>query len=314
MEVPVYAEVPELARELGIDQVGTFHDREGAQSLLTETGAVPASWTRVWGEHATLSNGGAVNPEFSGTIGGIQVGQDLYASATPGGQRDHYGLILGFARAEGDVSGLALGFPNLAAGRLSIDAYSAGGYWTHIGPGGWYTDAVLMASSLTISPMSYDNIGATTHGYAEDASFEAGLPIPLPAHLSIEPQAQLIWQHTSIDDLNDGISSVSFHSANGLIGRLGLRLEGKFEGGGAIWEPYLRANLWRYFNGTDEVSFAGATTLPTTVPATAAEFGLGIVARLSVHGSVYASAGYTTNVNGAHRSVAEGNAGVRWSW
>jgi hypothetical protein len=33
-----------------------------------------------------------------------------------------------------------------------------------------------------------------------------------------------------------------------------------------------------------------------------------------VHGSVYAAAGYTTNVNGTHRSVVEGNAGVRWSW
>jgi hypothetical protein len=51
------------------------------------------------------------------------------------------------------VSGFALGSPNLAAGRLSINAYNAGGYWTHVEPGGWYTDAVLMGSSLTISPM-----------------------------------------------------------------------------------------------------------------------------------------------------------------
>jgi outer membrane autotransporter protein len=255
-----------------------------------------------------------VGIEFSGTLGGITLGQDLYANATPGGQRNHYGFILGFARAQGDVSGFALGFPNLAAGHLSINAYSAGGYWTHVGPGGWYTDAVLLGSSLTISPMSYENIGASTHGYAEAASFEAGMPIPLPANLRIEPQAQLIWQHTSIDDLDDGISSVSFHAANGLVGRLGLRLEGKFEGAGAVWEPYLRANLWRYFNGTDEVTFGGTTVIPTSVPATAAEFGVGIAARLSAHGSVYAAAGYTTNVNGAHRSVFEGNAGVRWSW
>ena len=30
MEVPVYAEVPELARALGLEQIGTFHDREGS--------------------------------------------------------------------------------------------------------------------------------------------------------------------------------------------------------------------------------------------------------------------------------------------
>jgi hypothetical protein len=119
------------------------------------------------------------------------------------------------------------------------------------------------------------------------------LPIPLPANLRIEPQAQLIWQHTS-------------------IGRLGLRLEGKFEGAGAVREPYLRANLWRYFNGTDEVTFGGTTVIPTSVPATAAEFGLGIAARLSVHGSVYGAIGYAINVDGAHRTsrVTPGRAGA----
>jgi outer membrane autotransporter protein len=314
MEVPVYAEVPELVRMLGVEQIGTFHDRQGSQALLSETGVLPASWSRVWGGHATQSNGGAVDPEFSGTFGGLQIGQDVYSDVTSGGHRNHYGFILGFARAQGDVSGFALGFPNFAAGHLSVNAYTAGGYWTHVGPGGWYTDAVAMGSTLTISPMSFENVGATTHGHEETASFEAGLPIPLPANLRLEPQAQLIWQHTSIDSLDDGISSVSFHSADGVIGRLGLRLESRFEGGGATWEPYLRANLWRYFNGTDTVTFANTTSIPTSVPATAAQFGVGLAARVSTRGSVYATADYTTNINGAHRSVVEGNVGVRWSW
>ncbi|CAG4887102.1 hypothetical protein [Paraburkholderia gardini] len=69
MEVPVYAEVPVLARELSIAQTGTFHDRQGEQSLLGEIGALPAAWARVWGEHATQRNDGAVDPEFSGTLG-----------------------------------------------------------------------------------------------------------------------------------------------------------------------------------------------------------------------------------------------------
>lgn len=301
-------------RALSVEQVGTFHDREGAQALLSETGVLPASWSRVWGGHTTQSNGGAISPEFSGTTGGIQIGQDVYADQTAGGQRNHYGFILGFARAQGDVSGFALGFPNYAAGHLSVNAYTAGAYWTHVGPGGWYTDAVVLGSTMTLSPMSFENVGATTHGTGEAASLEAGLPVPLAGNLRIEPQAQLIWQHTSINSLDDGVSTVSFHSADGVIGRLGLRLESRFEGAGAIWEPYLRANLWRYFNGTDTVTFAGSTVIPTGVPATAAEFGLGVAARVSTRGSVYAAAGYTTNINGAHRSVVEGNVGVRWSW
>jgi outer membrane autotransporter protein len=314
MEVPVYAEVPVLARELGIAQIGTFHDRQGEQSLLNEAGVLPAAWARVWGEHATQRTSGGADPEFSGTMGGVQVGHDIYADRSESGHRNHFGFFLGFARADGDVSGLALGFPDFAAGHLAINAYSLGGYWTHIGPGGWYTDAVVMGSSLTIDPSSNQGIGATTHGHAVTASLEGGLPIPLTAGLSIEPQAQLIWQHVSINDLDDGISSVSFHAASGLTGRLGVRLAGRFDAAGTSWQPYARVNLWRYFGGTDSTTFAGTTAIPTNASATAAQFQIGIVAKVSARGSVFANAGYTTNVNGEHRSIVAGDVGVRWSW
>jgi outer membrane autotransporter protein len=318
MEVPVYAEVPILARELNIAQIGTFHERQGEQSLLIESGALPAAWARVWGEHATQGNSGGANPEFSGAMGGVQVGHDVYADSTASGHRNHYGFFLGFARATGDVSGLALGFPDFAAGHLAINAYSLGGYWTHVGPGGWYTDAVVMGSSLTIDPVSNQGIGATTHGSAAAASLEGGLPIPLSASVSVEPQAQLIWQHVSMNDLDDGVSSVSFHGASGVAGRLGVRLQGRFEGAGTgagvVWLPYLRANLWRYFGGTDSATFAGTTVIPTSVSATTAQFGVGVVARVSRRGSVFATVDYTTNVSSEHRSVVGGNVGARWSW
>jgi outer membrane autotransporter protein len=314
MEVPVYAEIPELVRELSIAQVGTFHERQGEQYLLNESGALPAGWVHGWARHATVANGGAASPEFSGTEGGVQVGHDVYADASPSGHRNHYGFFFSFARAEGDVSGFALGFPGFAAGHLAVNAYSLGAYWTHVGPGGWYTDAVVLGSSLTIDPMSNQGIGAGTHGHAQAVSLEAGLPIPVLSNLSVEPQAQLIWQHESINDLNDGVSSVAFHADSGVIGRLGVRLFGKFESTGTSWEPYARVNLWRYFGGTDTTTFAGTTLIPTSVAATAAEFGLGIVARFNSHGSVFATVGYTTNVNGPRRDIVTGNAGVRWSW
>ncbi|WP_321797168.1 hypothetical protein [Caballeronia sp. J97] len=50
------------------------------------------------------------------SIGGVQVGHDIYADATPTGHRNHYGFFLGFA----------LGFPNSDVGHLSINADSAG--------------------------------------------------------------------------------------------------------------------------------------------------------------------------------------------
>jgi outer membrane autotransporter protein len=312
--VPVYAEVPVLARELAIQQIGTFHERQGEQALLTENGALPAAWARAWGGHASLRSTGAADQSFSGGIGGVQVGHDLYADTTASGHRDHYGFFLGYARASGDISGFALGFPNSDVGHLSIDAYSAGLYWTHIGPGGWYTDAVVLASSLNADPTSNRGIGATTHGTALAASLEAGVPIPLPAGLGIEPQAQLIWQHVTMNDIDDGISHVSFDEASGLIGRLGVRLFGHFDAAGTSWEPYLRANLWRYFGATDTATFAGTTIIPTSVSATTAQLGAGIVAKVSARGSVFANLAYSVNVSGAHRSAIEGGLGVRWKW
>lgn len=314
MEVPIYAEVPVLGRELGIAQLGTFHERQGDQSLLSESGTLPAAWGRVWGEHATLDNNGTASQAFSGTMGGLQAGQDVYADTVAGGHGDHYGVFIGFARAQGDVTGFALGFPHIAVGSLSINAYSAGGYWTHIGTGGWYTDTVLMGSSLTINPMSNGGVGVTTHGDSVDASFEAGLPFALSTGLSIEPQAQLIWQHVSVNGLDDGISSVSFDGASGFVGRLGVRLQGQFEAGDTLWQPYARANLWRYFGGTDSATFAQTTEIPTRVAATAFQFGLGLVGHLSARGSVFATVGYTTDVNSAHRDIIEGGIGMRWRW
>lgn len=212
------------------------------------------------------------------------------------------------------MNGFALGFSNYAAGHLAIDAWSAGGYWTHVGPGGWYTDTVLMGSALTIDPQSNEGIGASTHGHAAAASFEGGLPIALHGGLVVEPQMQLIWQRVLADDLNDGVSNVSFNTQSGWIGRLGVRVADRIGNAESFWMPYLRFNLWRYFGGTDTTTFDGTTGVPSSIAATAAEFALGVAARFAGRGSVYASVGYMTNINGVRRDIVTGTAGVRWRW
>ncbi len=313
-EVPVYAEVPTMARQLGIEQIGTFHDRQGRQALLDENGKLPATWARVWGGRSQQRQQGAVDPAFDGTLVGLQLGQDLYADTTPGGHRNHYGLMLGYGRASGDVNGNALGFRENTVGTLAINAYSLGGYWSHIGPTGWYTDVVVQGSSLTVDPRSSRGVGSTTHGTAVSTSVEAGLPLAVGGNVTVEPQAQLIWQRVLINDLNDGISSVSFQNANGWLGRLGVRVETALQSGGVTWTPWLRANVLKTFGGTDQTVFASTTAIGTSVATTAAQFGVGVAARVNRSSSLYASAGYTTNLDGATRNSLYGNLGVRWSW
>jgi outer membrane autotransporter protein len=314
VEVPVYAAAPGVARELGLMQIDTFHDRQGDQALLNDNGTLPAAWGRVWGGHNVLSQDGAASAQFDGSVYGVQAGQDLYADRSASGQRNHYGVFVGFARATGDVDGFALGMPNLAVGHLAINAYSLGGYWTHIGPGGWYTDAVLMGSSLTVDPVSRDGVGATTHGNAVTGSLEGGLPIPLGAGLTLEPQAQLVWQHLALSDFNDGVSNVGFNSGNTFVGRIGARLQGQFEALATQWRPYVRVSFLRSFGSDDAVSFGGGTVIPGDVGQTAAQLGAGVVGQFSRSGSVFATLGWLTNLGGAHQRTVTGDAGVRWVW
>jgi outer membrane autotransporter protein len=313
-EVALYAAIPMVARQIGIQQIDNFHDRQGDQSLLTETGALPAAWGRVWGGHSVSSQDGAANPEFDGSIFGAQVGHDLYSDVTASGHRNHYGLFVGFARATGDVDGFALGFPNVDVGHLAINAYSLGGYWTHVGPSGWYTDAVMMGSSITVDPLSSQGTGAGTHGTAVTGSVEGGFPIALGGAVVIEPQAQIIWQNLSLNDFNDGVSSVSFNNGNTYTGRVGVRVQQTFSSAGMTWQPYARVSVLRAFGEGDSTTFGGTTVIPGGVGQTAWQFNVGLVAQVTRSGSAFVTASYLTNLGGSHQRTIGGNAGVRWKW
>lgn len=313
-EVPIYVEIASVARQLNIQQLATFHDRQGEQSLLTGSGELPAAWGRVWGSHARQGQDGAVSPRFDGSTTGMQVGHDLYADTGVDGQRNHYGLFAGFAHATGNVNGFAMAVQNLDAGNLSIDAYSLGGYWTRVGPSGWYTDAVLMGSSLSANPRSHDGVGAATHGRALIGSIEGGLPIRLGANLTIEPQAQVIWQSLSFNDLNDGVSTVGFNKTNTFQARIGVRLQSRFETAAAAWRPYLRLNLLRSSGSHDTVAFDRTTMISSGTNRTAGQLNAGLVATISKSASAFVTATYTANLGGAQQRILMADAGVRWTW
>ena len=313
-EAALYAEAPSVARELGVMQVQDFHLRQGDQSLLTENGDLPAAWGRVWGDHSVLSQGGTVSPSFDGTLSGAQVGQDLYADTGTNGQRDHYGLFVDFARASGDVNGFAVGVRNAAVGQLALNAYSVGGYWSHIGPSGWYTDTVVTGSSLAFNPTSRDGVAASTHGSMASASFESGLPWSIGHGLVLEPQAQVIWQHVSLNDLDDGISNVSFSDGNSLTGRVGVRLVGTYQAASMTWQPYVRLNLLRMLGGNDTATFGGLTPVATPSRQSTGQIDAGVMAKLSKRASIYAAVVYAANLGGEHQRTVGGNFGVRWAW
>ena len=44
------------------------------------------------------------------------------------------------------MKGQALGWNDLQVGDVDVNGTSLGGYWTHVGPNGWYLDGILMGT------------------------------------------------------------------------------------------------------------------------------------------------------------------------
>ncbi|AIR59916.1 transporter [Cedecea neteri] len=313
-EVALYAEAPAVARQLNLQQIDTFHDRQGEQSLLSGDNKAPAFWARSWGSHADIHQSGDVNPSFNGTLWGLQLGQDLYTATEDSGATYHVGILFGFSRATGDVDGFALAKQGMRVGKMQLNNYNYGGYWTRVTASGWYTDAVLMGSALRLNTNSVNEVNASSSGNAVTGSVETGLPVSLGEGVTLEPQAQLVWQRTSLDSLHDGVSDVRWNNGNTWQGRVGARLQWAFEASGVNWKPYLRANVLRSFGQDDETAFDGSTTIANSIGQTAGQIGAGLVAQVSQNGSLYATTGYLTNFGGERQRVVTGNVGVRWIW
>ena len=309
-EVVVQSAVPSTALTLALVAVGTFNERQGDQLLLRSDRA-PGVWGRVFGQQTREHFAQGAQPEFYGTYAGFQAGRDFLQLTPAAGHTDHAGLYIAYSRAVGDVNGFVDGVEGTSAGHLDLAANSVGGYWTHIGPSNWYIDAVLQGSFIDGTPISDRQLKTNTYARAITASLEGGYPIPLAPWFALEPQAQVIWQRLWINNAFDGISPIAFSHPEALTGRVGTVLRGTFGGPAAVWQPYLKGNVWFGGSGTDLVTF---TTTPVPVQrnqGTALEGGGGITGKLTQSISVYADASYLNSVSGEQWITLKGNVGLR---
>lgn len=313
-EVPTWSVLPPAAAQLTLNALGTFHDRQGDQRLLSETGAFGAGWGRVYGKNLDQTWAGTVTPRLDGSLNGFQVGNDLYSSLTSGGQTQRLGFFVGHSRLQGDVDGFNEGFQDNSAGKVKLEGDSYGLYWTLIDPYGWYIDTVVMGTRFDGDSHSDRGVELDNRGHALTLSAEAGFPFALNDTWVVEPQVQVIHQKISLDSQDDGISRVSFDSDDAWTSRLGTRLKGRYQVSGMPLEPYLRANLWHTFSGTDSVTFDDSDVISTEQKSSTADVGLGVVLTLDRAVSVYASTDYSRNIDSNDLRGMSGNIGIRISW
>ena len=329
-ELATYGVVQPTARELGLDTLGTLHERIGDTLTTNDAGAGCATgpcseWGRFFGQQVDNHYQAFADPRASGWMGGFQGGVDLWDGSLLPGHRDAAGIYFAYGNANMSVSGLvtnaaATGYVLTHTGTVSLDAFSTGGYWTHYGPGGWYLDAVLQGTYYGGSAATqFADLPLNGTGFI--SSLEAGYPVPLPLgpRFVLEPQGQIIWQQVSFFEANDGEGAIGLGTTSGPTGRLGLRGMWTINGeDGQVWQPYVRANLWRDWDAQATTMFGDDAVL-LDEQATRLEFAGGVTAKLNHGLSLYAQAGYQfavdqTNNNGYIRNGVKGDFGLRYNW
>jgi outer membrane autotransporter protein len=347
-ELATYGVVQPLARQLGLSILGTLNDRVGdtyepdgcvvapaaaSMGLLTKAKPTPAPcplfspspWGRFFGQTVNNHYQAFADPRASGSLGGFQGGIDLLRGSLIAGHYERAGLYGAFGNVSADVTGLvtnaaATGYILTHTGSLNLEAGSAGGYWTHVGPGGWYLDAVLQGTWYGGSASTqFASLG--THGTGFIASLEGGVPFALPQFgpgFVLEPQGQMLWQKVSFRQANDGLGDVALGDTPGPSGRIGLR--GKWTiltAGAQVWQPYLRANLWRDWGAGANAVYSGTDIVPLVSQATMLELGGGLTGRINANVSLFSNADYEFRVGagqGDQRNGVRAAFGARYTW
>lgn len=332
-QVSTYGVIQPLARQMGMAALGTLQERAG--NTLSPTAGLdgtdgwwtpPSSWIRVLGQQLDNHYRAATDPEVTGDLHGIQAGVDVWRHREPNGQGDTVGVYFVYTHSRGDVTGLTHQAPatideRASAGTTSLDGCAGGAYWTHLGAGGWYTDAVIQGTHYN-GHASAAAAYLPTSGEGFLASVEAGYPfaLALGAPFVLEPQAQLVWQHTSFDARNDGLTEVDLGSNSGLGGRLGLRGQWTLTShDGNVFQPYLRTNIWRDWSDEVATTYAGTHAVPVQQQVTRIDVAAGLTAMIDPrhHFGFYVQIGdrFTlTDSNHRRQDGVWGSGGVRLSW
>ena len=337
-EVPDDVVVPEEASHLGLVMLATASLRGSDASLgqfcaddVTSnsglsTNVRPANpqcntllWGRMLGETGSAGGGvgsnggfGSAGPAYTYDYGGFQAGADLYRTT-----RDSVGLYAGAITARSDVK-MPNGGP---AGSVGMNAYGVGGYWTHHGVSGWYTDLVLQGSLYdNIHARSVEGENFNTQGWGITASAEAGYQVGLGNGYSVIPQGQLVYQRTSIDGGTDQFARISYSAPDEIYGRFGARFaKGWLTNDSRVVTTWAEANFWHQFGEDAKTMFttlegANPATFATSLGGTWAQIRLGLTGQLMHNVSVFGDADYNIALANQHGHSLSGRAGIRVAW
>jgi outer membrane autotransporter protein len=321
VETSLYAAVPSMALLYGRTVLDTLHERVGEeedQRRRPDPEGGKLGWGRIIGVNGHQSGDtiGVLGsgPSYNYTFLGLQAGTDVYRHDGPDGSRDQAGVYFAIGGDQGRVTHF-----DGSRGDSNFNAYTLGGYWTHFGPNGWYTDAIVQGTAYDINSSANRFLPALrTGGRGVAASVEGGYPFKFAGGYFIEPQAQLVYQNVDIFDASDIAAQIHFSDVNSLAARIGARF-------GRTWAientpqtitAWIRPNLWNEFLGNPITAFSSETGF---VPFHAdlrglwGEINVGVSGQVTSSTTLYANASYSSRFDGGGFAYT-GKAGVRVMW
>lgn len=344
-EVSLITALPAMSAMYGRALVDTLHERVGEEELLRQRADLPpdddtglnGAWVRLLahdGEREGGSQGiyGRGGPGYDYRFVALQVGLDLYRAVDEDdNSRDHAGAYLAYGRGKAEVRHRLPALADFDAGTDHLEAQTIGGYWTRFSEEGAYFDAVAQYTWYRLRSMSYRLPEVSTDGTGLALSLEGGYPFvvaedeeawhPEDGRWRLEPQAQVIFQRLSLDDMHDPAGDVRFSDTDSLVARIGARLDRtgvrkNDEDQLRTSDAWLRANIWHEFKGKPRTEFAtasGAVPFVASLGGTWYEIGLGGTRQVSDTGYLYADIDYSFSADG--RDTAwNGKIGMRWHW
>jgi len=305
-ETPLYALLPALGRDINLFNLATFHDRRGDQDALG-LGRAQQVWSRIAVSGWDQSWGDSSQPEFNGNLSAFNLGVDLGIQPTGQGGSRRWGAMFNFGNGSGSVTGLTYATGNNPSGSVQMQSYGFSLYGTLVDPSGWYVDAVGGFNWLKAQTESQSGINADTDGWGWTISIETGYPIKLGNNWSLEPELQFIGTGSAMNSFDDGIASMSFDSPWAVLLRSGVRLAYQ----GRSLQPFLRANFWTTFSGSDGVTYDGTNAIATSYGNTTIQLGGGVVWQISQSFGIEASIDYLTQSQNSALSGVAGNLQLR---
>ncbi|ASY42602.1 autotransporter outer membrane beta-barrel domain-containing protein [Taylorella equigenitalis] len=315
--VPGYLQGPTINLSTGFADLGTLNERIGAQSQSTNSGG------KVWGRIRGIDLDLTGSKQFSSKSksSSWQFGFDLATKYRGLNARSETGVMFGYTNTDVDtfdeerkVNGIVV--DDKLVGGITTDALSLGVYHTSYNPNGSYFDLVGQVSKLKNKYNARNGIKADQSGWSALLSAEIGHKFALgTAGGFIEPQAQLAYQHLSLDDFKDKAREVKGVDANALRGRVGVRmgydLAPKASAVGS--SVYMTANLITDLTSNPKVKI-GKDNVEEKFNRTFLELGLGGQASMSKSLNLYGDIRVQTNVGSKDRSGIKGQIGLKYSW